>query len=107
MKNNKYQVHHPVWMPERYICSECSEIKKAGGSCDNCKAELTRVEEPYDLRYILPYILGGVAAVMILLAFVTQYYILVWINFPTIVLALLVDHINQKKLDRKARDKIK
>ncbi len=60
----------------------------------------------FNTRAGLPYILAGMAAFILVLSFISDMDLLIWATFPLIALGLILDHIYQKELDRKARDEI-
>ncbi len=53
----------------------------------------------------LPYLLAGIAGGILLTADVTGMFLIIWFTFPLIILGLMVDHLCQKEMDRKALKK--
>lgn len=68
---------------------------------------MEEVKFPWKFRTFLPYLMASIAAVLLLAAYMTGMTILIWIVFIPILVGLILDHLYQKELDRKAREIIR
>lgn len=93
-------------MPKRFVCRECKNINDKRSKCEGCGEEMETIEFPWTYETFIPYICAGIAAILLFLAYITGEFLIVWATFPLIAIGLIVDHLYQKKLDRKAEDKI-
>ncbi len=56
---------------------------------------------------LFPYIMAGVAGVLLVSSYMLNLPILVWMTFPFIIIGVIADSYYQKTLDEKARKIIK
>ncbi len=93
-------------MPKRYVCTECGQISDKSGNCRYCGAETRKLKFEWTTKYFSPYILAAGAGVMLLAAYIFSLLVLIWLTFPLIAGGLLLDHLNQKEIDKLAKEKI-
>ena len=65
------------------------------------------IEYPITPWTVFPYLMALVAGGILVIAQLSGYYLLIWLTFPLIILGLIVDHLNQQKLDRMAIKRFK
>lgn len=94
-------------MPKRYVCTGCGKIQHRKETCGNCGEEMETIDFPWTLQTALPYIFASAAGTVLLAAYLSKMFMLIWLTFPLILIGLLIDHYYQKKLDLKAEDRIK
>ncbi len=90
-------------MPKRYVCDNCKTVDNRSKVCKICSEDTTVVEYPLTPWMVFPYLMALVTGGILLIAQLSGYYIIIWLTFPLIVIGLIVDHLNQQKLDRMAR----
>ncbi len=64
------------------------------------------LEYDITLEGVIPYILAAAAGLLILISFLFNYAVLIWLTFPLIAIGLIVDHLFQKKLDKEAKEEL-
>ncbi len=94
-------------MPKRYVCTECGKIQNRKETCKECKEEMERVDFPWTINTILPYIFASGAGIVLLVSYLSGMFGLIWLTFPLILIGLIIDHYYQKKLDLKAKEETK
>ena len=93
-------------MPSRYVCKKCSNVSTKKMKCSLCGNEVRDVEFPWTWRTALPYILAGIGAVLLILSHILDLILLIGATLTLVVLGLVLDHLYQKELDKRAKDKI-
>ncbi len=94
-------------MPKRYVCTNCMTVKPRGTFCRNCgeeRVELTFRHTPWTT---LPYLLAVIAGCILLMSYLTDMFIIIWLTFPIIATGLIIDHFCQKQIDDESLKKAK
>jgi len=94
-------------MPKRYVCRGCSHVDDKKGSCNDCGEKMEKVEFPWTLQAVLPYVFAATAAFVLIVAYLTGRFRLIWLTFPLVIIGLVIDHYYQRKLDIKAKESVK
>ncbi|MFO8110006.1 MAG: hypothetical protein R6U17_05740 [Thermoplasmata archaeon] len=90
-------------MPRRYICRDCKRINSRKKTCDFCGESMEVLEYDLTAEGMIPYALAGMAGLFLLLSYMLGTTVLIWFTFPLIAVGLILDHIFQEKLDRRAK----
>ncbi len=93
-------------MPRRYVCEDCKNVRDRKGTCRFCGEVMEVLEYDTTLGNIMPYVMAGVAGLLILLSFLLNIPMAVWFAFPAIAAGLIIDHLVQRDLDRRAKEEL-
>ncbi|GEM_PF-3256594 len=96
-------------MPTRYVCKDCIEVSDSRfkKECATCGRRLEEVKISTDLESIVPYILAGIAAFLLLTSHLFDLTILTWFTFPLIGAGVIYDHIYQKQVTESIKKVVK
>lgn len=92
---------------KRYVCRECVRTSDKEEDCPSCGEPMEEVEISRGLEGSIPFILAGVAAVLLAISFLTDYFLLIWLTFPIIASGLIYDHLYEKHVESLLKDMIK
>ncbi|MBS3782753.1 MAG: hypothetical protein KGY66_01195 [Candidatus Thermoplasmatota archaeon] len=90
-----------------YICRECGSTSEKEKECPSCGKPMEEVEVSRGFEGSIPFLLAGIAAVLLILSFLTDRFILIWLTFPIIGAGLIYDHLYQKHVKNALKDTIK
>jgi len=94
-------------MMKYYLCRDCRRVHKKDGKCEICDTPLESVEISRGLEGSVPFILAGLAALILLFSFLSSRFLLIWLTFPLTGAGLLYDHIYQKQVEEALEKSIK
>lgn len=89
-------------MPTRFVCPRCKRAQRKESACPQCGGPLQPIEIPHTALGLAMWALAGIGAVFIVLAFF-GFGILVLVSVPVLVAALLVNVVEDRRLDEAAR----
>jgi len=90
-----------------YLCRNCGTITDKEKGCPSCGKPMEEVEISRGLEGSIPFILAGIAASILLLSFLTEHFLLIWLTFPVIGAGLIYDHLYQKHVENILKDMIR
>ena len=68
-----------------------------------CEGDTEKIEFEITLWTLFPYIMAGFAGLFLILAYIWNMPMLIWLTFPFIVIGILGDSYYQKHIDEKAK----
>ena len=93
-------------MVNRYYCNRCKKIYRKNNGCTTCNVPLSQMELEHTEYGILMYIFAMVSAVMIAMAFIGFGGFYVLYAFGPMIIAFLMNILDDKQLDKNALTKI-
>jgi len=90
-----------------YVCRDCVRTSDKDKGCPSCGKIMEEVEISRGIEGSIPFVLAAIAASLLLLSFLTDSFLLVWLTFPIIGVGLIYDHLYQKHVEKVLKDTIK
>jgi len=90
-----------------YLCRNCGRTSDKEKECLSCGGPMDEVNISRGLEGSIPFILAGIASLILLTSFLIDYFLLIWFTFPLIVVGLIYDHLYQKHVERALKEMIK
>jgi len=90
-----------------YLCRECGRAFDKKKICPSCGKPLEEANISRGFEGSIPFILAGVALCLLIVSFLTDYFLLIWLTFPIIAAGLIYDHLYQKHVEKVLKDMIK
>ncbi len=90
-----------------YVCRDCVRTSDKDKECPSCGKIMEEVEISRGIEGSIPYILAAIAAALLIVSFLSDRFLLVWLTFPIIGVGLIYDHLYQKHVEKVLKDTIK
>jgi hypothetical protein len=93
-------------MVRRYGCQRCGSVYRKVQPCATCKLPVFQLEMNHTVFGMLMYVFSGFGLAIVILAFLVRLDILVLIAFLLIILSVAFNIIDDKKVDKAARERM-